>query len=277
MGGDKIKMALMQQESFNGDPNAMIDVDFLLPTGILISVKCKGGDTVSAIKDVLWTEAEKHPLFHVLRQVGWYVFVFVNRKAEQEECLDESQRLCDLQLYKPLFKVVERRGNEAEKKLSNEISWLIGSQVKEFEISRNSEITDFRIMMVDKCKEAIQHRANFNWLDQLLYCYPPSIEGMEGLSELIKDKLTPENCYRVSVDFSSLGKLGQSTTILLDIQDTPTELVEKSLKKVHRVEGEPELSSNPHDYILKVHLCNMAVSTKVLGILAHTYANEHVN
>lgn len=242
-------------ESFNGDPSAVIDVDFLLPTGILISIKCTGHHTVSKIKDDLWSEAVKYPLFHVLRQIGWYVFVFVNRKAEQEECLDESQRLCDLQLYKPLFKVVERRGNEAEKKLSNEISWLIGRQVKEFEISRDPEITDFRILMVDECRKAIQRRANFTWLDQLLYCYPPSFEGIGGLSEivhLIEDKLNTDNCYRVSVDFSSLGNLGQNTTILLKIQDTPTELVEKALKKIYRPEGEPELSANPHDYVLKV-------------------------
>ena len=157
------------------DSSGLIQVDFLLPTGILIPIECKGGQSVSEIKEKLWEEAKKLPLFQSLRQAGWYVFIFVNLKAEQEECLDEQLRLCDLQMYKPLFKVVERKGNEAEKKLSTQISWLIGRQVKEFENSRDPEVTDFRILMVEECRLAIERRACFKWLDKLLYCFPPRL------------------------------------------------------------------------------------------------------
>lgn len=79
-------------------------VDFLLPSGILIPLKCKELDNLGKIKDCLWEEAKQFPLFG-LRQPEWYTLVFVNCKAEQEECLDESQRLGDLQMYKPIFKV----------------------------------------------------------------------------------------------------------------------------------------------------------------------------
>ena len=155
------------------DASSKVTVDFLLPTGILVTFECRGAQSVSEIKSKLWDSAKTFPLFNQLRQIGWYVLVFVNRKAEQEECLDELQRLCDLQMYKPLFKLVERKGNEDEKKLSTQISWLIGRQVKEFENSMDSEVTDFRILMVDECKKAIEHRASMNWQDRLIYCYPP--------------------------------------------------------------------------------------------------------
>lgn len=79
-------------------------VDFILPSGILIPLKCKDSDNLGKIKDSLWEEAKQFPLFG-LRQPEWYTLVFVNCKAEQEECLDESQRLGELQMYKPLFKV----------------------------------------------------------------------------------------------------------------------------------------------------------------------------
>ena len=79
-------------------------VDFLLPSGILVPLKCKDSDNLGKIKDNLWEEAKQFPLFG-LRQPEWYTLVFVNCKAEQEECLDESQRLGELQMYKPLFKV----------------------------------------------------------------------------------------------------------------------------------------------------------------------------
>ena len=79
-------------------------VDFLLPTGILIELSCNEAETMEDVKDKLWKKAKTFPLFG-LKQPEWYTLVFVNLKAEQEECLDESQRLCDVQMYKPLFKV----------------------------------------------------------------------------------------------------------------------------------------------------------------------------
>ena len=54
------------------------------------------------------------------------------------------------------------------------------------------------------------------------------------------------------MDFSSLGKLGQSTMILVQDHEMPHDVIEKALKKLHQIEGEPEISQNPHDYVLKV-------------------------
>ncbi len=79
-------------------------VDFLLPSGILIPLPCGALQSLDAIKDKLWKEAQAFPLFG-LKGPEWYTLVFVNLKAEQEECHDEAQRLCDVQMYKPLFKV----------------------------------------------------------------------------------------------------------------------------------------------------------------------------
>ena len=242
----------VRQDSTMSDPNASIEVDFLLPTGILVTFICSGNQTIADIKERLWFEAGKCPLFSTLRQHGWYVFVFVNRKAEQEECFDETLRLCDLQLYKPLFKVMERKGNEEEKKMSTQISWLIGRQVREFESSRDPELTDFRIAMVNECRKAIETRAGFDWNEQLMYCYLPVIESGPPITPLIAEKLNEDKCYRVTVDFSSLGKLGQSTMILVQDLEMPHDVIEKALKKLHQIEGEPEISQNPHDYVLKV-------------------------
>ena len=79
-------------------------VDFLLPSGILIPFQCKDVDTILSIKEKLWEEAKQYPLFG-LRQPEWYTLVFINCQAEQEECLNESQKIGELQMYKPLFKV----------------------------------------------------------------------------------------------------------------------------------------------------------------------------
>lgn len=95
-------MSRYQSRSDNFEQDKL--VDFLLPSGILIPLQCKDVDTLFNIKEKLWEEAKQFPLFG-LRQPEWYTLVFVNCKAEQEECLDESQRIGGLQMYKPLFKV----------------------------------------------------------------------------------------------------------------------------------------------------------------------------
>ena len=97
-----MSFSVHRQESMDGSRDKL--VDFLLPTGILIPLPCSELQTMDEVKDKLWKEAKKFPLFG-LKQPEWYTLVFVNLKAEQEECLDESQRLCDVQMYKPLFKV----------------------------------------------------------------------------------------------------------------------------------------------------------------------------
>lgn len=90
------------QEGF--DTHSPMVVDFLLPAGILIPIDCRPTEKLEDVKDKLWQEAKAFPSFG-LKQPEWYTLVFVNCKAEQEECLDESKRLCELLMYKPLFKV----------------------------------------------------------------------------------------------------------------------------------------------------------------------------
>lgn len=250
LGCSAMSVVLAPQQDFLNDPR----VDFLLPTGILIMLECKSDQTVHDIKEKLWEAAKKLPLFQQLRQSEWYVLVFVNRKAQLEECLDESQRLSDLQMYKPLFKVVEKKGNEAEKKLSNEISWLIGRQLKDFENTRDHEVHDFRIAMVGKCRSAIENRASFTWLDKLYYCYPPSLENSPSITPIIEGKLTPQGEFRVHVDFSGLGRKGQTSTILVHVQDLPPTAVERALKKFTQSMGETTEQLNPENYVLKVPL-----------------------
>lgn len=178
------------QDSMN-DPSGEIQVDFLLPTGILIPIKCRGNQSLEEIKEKLWTQAKALPLFSNLRQQGWYTLVFVNKKAEQEECLDETLFLSEIKMYKPLFKLVEKKGNQEEKILSSRIGWLIGKQLKDFEMLRDPEVNDFRVSMIEKCEQAIQWRNGASWEEKVMYCYPPDIESSTEVPTIVQDRLSP--------------------------------------------------------------------------------------
>ena len=104
---------------------SQVDVDCLLPTGVLIILRCQRDATLESIKSHLWREARKYPLFYHLMDASSYIFVSITQDAEREEFYDETRRLCDLRLFQPILKVVEPVGNREEKMLNYDIGKLV--------------------------------------------------------------------------------------------------------------------------------------------------------
>ena len=87
--------------------------------------------------------------------------------------------------------VVEKKGDQDEKMLSTKIAWLLGKgSLKDYESVRETEITDFRISMMDKCRRAIEQRNGFSWEEKVMYCYPPDLEGTAETTQLVDDRLS---------------------------------------------------------------------------------------
>ena len=54
----------------------LLNVDFLLPTGMLITLSCHKMSTLSDIKSAVWQEARNLPLFdNMLKDHGFYSFL----------------------------------------------------------------------------------------------------------------------------------------------------------------------------------------------------------
>uniref|UniRef100_A0A3B4Y8E4 Phosphatidylinositol 4,5-bisphosphate 3-kinase catalytic subunit alpha isoform n=1 Tax=Seriola lalandi dorsalis TaxID=1841481 RepID=A0A3B4Y8E4_SERLL len=100
-------------------------VDCCLPNGMMVSLECLRETPLISIKQQLFTEARKYPLYHLLQEESCYIFVGVTQEAEREEFYDETRRLCDLRLFHPILKVIEPLGNREEKILNREIGRLI--------------------------------------------------------------------------------------------------------------------------------------------------------
>ncbi|MEQ2171658.1 hypothetical protein GOODEAATRI_013106 [Goodea atripinnis] len=75
----------------------------------MVSLECLRETPLISIKQQLFIEARKYPLYHLLQE------------AEREEFYDETRRLCDLRLFHPILKVIEPLGNREEKILNREI------------------------------------------------------------------------------------------------------------------------------------------------------------
>ena len=53
----------------------LLNVDFLLPTGMLITLSCHKMSTLADIKAAVWQEARGLPLFDLLKDQGFYSFL----------------------------------------------------------------------------------------------------------------------------------------------------------------------------------------------------------
>lgn len=58
-----------------------------------------------------------------------YVFTCVNQTAEQQELEDEQRRLCDIQPFLPVLRLVAREGDRVKKLINSQISLLIGKGI----------------------------------------------------------------------------------------------------------------------------------------------------
>ena len=85
-----------------------------------------GGADRPLSPQVLWHRAQYEPLFHMLSDPEAYVFTCVNQTAEQQELEDEQRRLCDIQPFLPVLRLVAREGDRVKKLVNSQISLLIG-------------------------------------------------------------------------------------------------------------------------------------------------------
>lgn len=237
-----------------------VEVDCLLPTGLLIPIKCRQDITLEELKTTLWNEARAYPLFDVLNEPGRYVFVYVTHSAEQEECLDETLPLCEIPYFKEVFKLVEKKGDKEEKLLNAHISNLINKRLGDFDSLRDPEVNDFRASMVDKCRGAIEGRGKAAWKEQAQYLYSPDIEAplKDGLvPEVVKKHLNPNGKFCIYVQIPALEKKDNVHQFAFSVD--PIELSDdflvRVLQKKQKTLGLGAAQSRD-DYALKVLVTN---------------------
>ena len=74
----------------------------------------------------LWDRASEFPLFGTLHDLSSYHFACISPQSETLELMDETKCLQDISPFMFILKVVERKGNETEKRLNLQIGQLIG-------------------------------------------------------------------------------------------------------------------------------------------------------
>uniref|UniRef100_A0A803YAU1 Phosphatidylinositol 4,5-bisphosphate 3-kinase catalytic subunit delta isoform n=1 Tax=Meleagris gallopavo TaxID=9103 RepID=A0A803YAU1_MELGA len=196
-------------EFWSKGENQNIQVDFLLPTGIYLNLSVPCNASLGTIKQVVWKHAQYEPLYHMLSDPEAYVFTCINQTAEQQELEDEQRRLCDIQPFLPVLRLVAREGDRVKKLINSQISLLIGKGLHEFDSVQDPEVNDFRTKMCQFCEERAAKRQQLSWAAWMEYNFPLQLEPMaKGLGTGLLH--TPTKNIFVNVKFQSGGVKHQS-------------------------------------------------------------------
>lgn len=232
-----------------------IEVDCLMPTGIIIPLICARDATLESIKEDLWDSAQRYPLFRLLGDPASYIFVSITRDAEREEFYDESRRLCDLHLFQPILKVVEPKGNTEEKRLNSEIKLAVGGC--EFDNIKDAEVIDFRRNILAVCKEAVDTRDSGSEECRASYVYPPEIETSEDLPSNLERKLDKGLVMVCVWVLSSMGEK-QKHTLSVHKDTRPENVIKEAILKklkcsnMHKEQQLAKAQEYQKHYLLKV-------------------------
>lgn len=155
---------------------ANVIVNVLMPNGLILEISCCREDSLEKIKQSAWNRAEKEILFRLLGDITCYVFIGVTQDAKVEEFYDENRRLCDLNLFTTLLKLIEAQGDKEEKKADSETSMAIGVSLPELENHSDNEVHNFRREITAFCKNVVEERENASIDDKLYYVHQPLLD-----------------------------------------------------------------------------------------------------
>lgn len=160
-----------------------------MPNSILIPLEVTSNAVLSEVKEELWEEARKFPLLGLLKEQSSYNFMCVNCMAERETLIDESRRLCDVQPFYNLLKVVEREGDKAEETLNIQIGQLIGKGLHDFDSLKSLEVNEFRWRMKLMVASINREKEETSTLDKIKQHYPCDMAESDDLPSYLVPKL----------------------------------------------------------------------------------------
>uniref|UniRef100_F1KQX2 Phosphatidylinositol 3-kinase age-1 n=1 Tax=Ascaris suum TaxID=6253 RepID=F1KQX2_ASCSU len=134
------------------------DLDLLMPNGFLISVRCHSDSTLAMLKQEVFNEAKRMPLFDLLLTSSDYIFFTVGTNGEREEFYDETKSIFSLRLFVPLLGLVEPEGNREEKELAHNIGLAIAHPLSEIESKLSNENISYRLDLFRVMEESVATR-----------------------------------------------------------------------------------------------------------------------
>lgn len=94
------RSAMVVNDIWSSNNLPRLVIDFLLPTGLMVTLEFARDVTLSQMKQQVWKEAERMPFSDSMSEsCSSYHLMYINHRGEHEEMVDESKRLCDIRPF----------------------------------------------------------------------------------------------------------------------------------------------------------------------------------
>ncbi|XP_013182174.1 PREDICTED: phosphatidylinositol 4,5-bisphosphate 3-kinase catalytic subunit delta isoform [Papilio xuthus] len=224
-----------------------VDLICLMPNSVYMPLTVSWDATLQDVKEELWDQAGKYPLFGMLHEMTGYVFQFINSLAVTEEVDDENKRLRDIKPSCGVLLIIERSiERPGEHLLNTHISNLIGKGLNEFDNLKSSEVNDFRMRMRYLAEESMIKRAQSTRLERLRYRCPPRLADSPAVPTTLTSHLN-NNCF---ILVTKVANTEFSFTTNVPVSRTPQQHIDTILKK--KVNSLNMRGEDPRSYVLKV-------------------------
>ncbi|KFB38068.1 phosphatidylinositol 3-kinase catalytic subunit alpha, beta, delta [Anopheles sinensis] len=170
------------------NPSESVDLDVLMPNGVIITMNQSIYLTLTELKGYVWEVAESKPLYRLLGDKNMYCFSTLASGTTNNgtyEVDDESRRLLDVQPVFGIFRFVEKKNVSVNSTLINNINALLGSGLSEKTL-KNPEVNDFRTKMSQLGEEIGIERAAMSRMERIAYQYPVKLASSTNIPEQIK-------------------------------------------------------------------------------------------
>lgn len=225
---------------WNDDPPDVLELSCLMPTGVMVFLQACQTATLQEVKEDLWEEAERYPLFGLLRDKSMYVLSAITDVAKATALLDETKRLCDVQPTFCILKIEEKKVSTNQTLVSN-INGLIGKAI-DFGSLKNPEINGFRHKMSNLGEDVSSKRIKMTWAEKLMYQYPPRLSLTKEIPLIVKSRLRDNKFVLVAKFYNEEN----SFTFRVNCFWKPSRLLELILSK-----QAVRKNKRAHEYVLK--------------------------
>ncbi|CAH0555330.1 unnamed protein product [Brassicogethes aeneus] len=228
-----------------------IQLSCLLPNGIFVLLQCHDEDTLADIKEDLWEEAAKYPLYGKLHDVSIYKFMCINHMSEREHLTDETKKIRDIKPQACVLIITEYK-DSAEDVLNTQIGHIIGKRLHEFDELSSSEVNDFRFKMRKVAEDIAIDSHHQSWEERLMYQFPPRLDKTSLIYKDILHSMKNINiASKIAVEHSEVSEKYQSShTFSVSPLIVPYRLLEMILaKKAIILKDKNDKADN---YVLKV-------------------------
>eukprot|EP00117_Sycon_ciliatum_P049847 scpid57265/ scgid3176/ Phosphatidylinositol 4,5-bisphosphate 3-kinase catalytic subunit alpha isoform; Phosphatidylinositol 4,5-bisphosphate 3-kinase 110 kDa catalytic subunit alpha; Phosphoinositide-3-kinase catalytic alpha polypeptide; Serine/threonine protein kinase PIK3CA len=240
------------------------ELKVFLPSGLIIPLKVKSTSTLSEVKKETWKFAKNFPLSDTLMEPADYVLCTItSTNGVEEELLEETVQLCDVDYYMPIFSVRLQQGNTEDRLMMRRLNIAAGmglstgtqkdSRLGTAVDPATEEIMDFkRSVVYEVCDPAVKKRCE-SWETRASYQYGCETEPSPELPDSILKLIASNHSFVVNVmpdpNISSTKSL--MVALKCDVNDLIRDVVKVKLRHTKQQDiGDGEI--NVDDYVMKI-------------------------